>query len=362
MRLFRYIFTRFLASFLRVLLVFAALLFVIGFIDELGRLPADRGMGWAMYLSVIGQAETLYMILPLVTIIASITFFMGLSRTSELVAVRAAGVSGLRFLLAPAFGAAIIGLVAVAVFNPIVTVMTTKFLAEKGRASPSTTLSIGETGLWLRQVGAGQQTMIHAKSTQDAGLTLRDVTFIAFDANGAPISRIEADTARIAPSAWVLSAATMWDLTARNPQAVRRALPEGSEIATDLQPEDLTTGFGKPNSVPIWSLPAHIQALKNAGFSTNAFQVWLQSELAKPLSLVVMVLVAAGFTMRHIRSGNRAQMVIFAVLLGFGIFFLRNIAEVFGQNGQIPVILAAWGPNLAALLLAFSLLLHLEEG
>ncbi len=362
MTLFRYILLRFILTFLRIFFIFAALLFLVGIVDELGSLTVGEGIGRAIYLAVIGQAETLYTILPLVTIISAITFFLGLSRSSELVAVRAAGISGLRFLIAPSLGAGLIGLLAIGVFNPIVTVLTTKYLAEKGRINASTTLSLGKSGLWLRQGDGGQQTMIHAQTTQNAGLMLVDVTFINFDAAGAPVNRIEAASATLTSDAWVLSGALSWDLTTLNPQAGRSILPDGTRVATQLQPQDLTAGFGKPNSVSIWALSAHIRALENAGFSARAFRVWLQSELAKPLSLVVMVLVAAGFTMRHIRAGNSVQMVIFAVLLGFGIFFLRNIAEVFSQNGQIPVILAAWGPSIAVLFLALSFLLHLEEG
>jgi lipopolysaccharide export system permease protein len=49
-------------------------------------------------------------------------------------------------------------------------------------------------------------------------------------------------------------------------------------------------------------------------------------------------------------------------LSGFLIFFLRNFAQVLGVNGQIPVVLAAWAPPAAAVMLAVSLLLHLEDG
>jgi lipopolysaccharide export system permease protein len=44
------------------------------------------------------------------------------------------------------------------------------------------------------------------------------------------------------------------------------------------------------------------------------------------------------------------------------VFFLRNFGQVLGENGQIPVILAAWSPPLAAVLLALGFLLHLEDG
>ena len=85
-------------------------------------------------------------------------------------------------------------------------------------------------------------------------------------------------------------------------------------------------------------------------------------QLALPLLLTAMVLVAGGFTMRHVRSGRTGMMVLFAILGGFAIFFLRNFAQVLGENGQIPVIMAAWAPPLAATLLAIGLLLHVEDG
>jgi lipopolysaccharide export system permease protein len=41
---------------------------------------------------------------------------------------------------------------------------------------------------------------------------------------------------------------------------------------------------------------------------------------------------------------------------------VRNFAQILGENGQIPVMLAAWGPPVATLLLPLGLLLHLEDG
>jgi len=54
--------------------------------------------------------------------------------------------------------------------------------------------------------------------------------------------------------------------------------------------------------------------------------------------------------------------VLLALALGFSLFFIRNFAQILGENGQIPVLLAAWGPPVAALLLPLGLLLHLEDG
>jgi len=75
-----------------------------------------------------------------------------------------------------------------------------------------------------------------------------------------------------------------------------------------------------------------------------------------------MVLVAASFTMRHTRFGGTGVAVLSAVLLGFTLYFIRNFAQILGENGQIPVTLAAWAPPVAAILLATGLLLHAEDG
>jgi len=48
--------------------------------------------------------------------------------------------------------------------------------------------------------------------------------------------------------------------------------------------------------------------------------------------------------------------------LSFAIYFLRNFAQVLGENGQLPAILAAWAPPLAAIGLSLGILLHNEDG
>ncbi len=85
-------------------------------------------------------------------------------------------------------------------------------------------------------------------------------------------------------------------------------------------------------------------------------------ELATPLFLVAMVLIGAGFTMRHTRFGHTGAMVLMALVFGFGIYFIRNFAQILGENGQIPVLVAAWTPPVAAILMSLGILLHLEDG
>ena len=166
----------------------------------------------------------------------------------------------------------------------------------------------------------------------------------------------------LAPGQWRLTDAKVRQFgPSVNAEQTATAEP-AMAVPSDLTVDRIRNSFGEPSAIAIWDLPAFIADLERAGFSARKHLVWLQMELAMPLLLAAMVLVGAGFTMRHARFGRTGLMVLLAMASGFAIFFLRNFAQVLGENGQIPVLLAAWSPPVAATLLALSLLLHLEDG
>ncbi|OYW58731.1 MAG: LPS export ABC transporter permease LptG [Rhodobacterales bacterium 12-65-15] len=346
-------------------MIFFGILMLLDIIEQLRRFSsAGIGLAEAFRLSLLNVPETLYRILPLIVIMGAIANFLALARSSELVVVRSAGRSGLRFLLTPLLVAGALGLASMALFNPLVAATTKTYRAERASLSQGggSVLSVADTGLWLRQGAADGQTVIQAERSSPDGTELRGVTFLGFDADGQPVSRIEAEVARLAVGSWTLSGAKIWDLTTHNPELAASRPADGVTVATDLTAERISDSFGSPATVPFWDLPGYIRDLERAGFSAQGYRVWYQMELAQPLLLASMVLVAAGFTMRHVRFGGTGQMVLYALLSGFGIFFLRNFAQALGEAGQIPVLVAAWSPPVAAAMMSLGLLLHLEDG
>jgi lipopolysaccharide export system permease protein len=359
-----YIARRFLWLYLRIFAGFFALMLAIDLIDELRRF-ADPGISFseALVLSVMNVPQAIYRIMPLIMILSAIGLFMGLARSSELVAIRAAGRSGLRFLLAPTLTALGVGILSVAVLNPIVAATARRYdVLSAGHARGGSILSVSEGGLWLRQGNAAGQTVIQAARANLDGTELYDATFLSFDPDGKPLERIETVSAVLQPGAWALGAANRWNLTEDNPERQKSVQPSGGTFTTDLTPAKIRDGFGTPAAISIWDLPAYIASLRAAGFSARSHLVWLQSELALPLFLAAQVLIAAGFTMRHGRTQRTGLSVMVAMLCGFGVFFLRNFGRVLGENGQVPILAAAWTPPVATLMLALALLLHLEDG
>ncbi len=367
MTLHLYFARRFLRSFLTVLMVFFVILVMLDLIEQIrkfGSTTAD--FGDLITLTLLNVPETLYRILPLIMILATLSLFLGLARSSELVVARASGRSALKSLVAPLVLAVMIGVISVALFNPIVAATSHQYEVASGRLTGqgASAVSVTGEGLWLRQGNSSGQTVINAERSNLDGTVLFGATFLGFDLDGRPTYRIEAERAELVLGAWQIDQGKEWRFSDRddsNPET-RSFTAERMSLASNLTREQILDSFGTPSAIPIWELPRFISQLEAAGFSARVHRTFLHMELALPLLLASMVLVGAGFTMRHTRFGRTGLMVLLALGLGFSLYFIRNFAAILGENGQIPVLLAAWGPPLAALMLPLGLLLHLEDG
>ncbi|PTQ75243.1 LPS export ABC transporter permease LptG [Celeribacter persicus] len=365
MRLDLYFARRFLRALLMVLAMFAGLILMVESLDQLRDL-ADLNVGGTavLHMALLRVPRTLYEILSIIVMIATLVLFLGLARSSELVVARAAGRSAMRSLVPPITVAFLFGALSVAVFNPIAATTERAYerqqtVMSKGEAQ---VFSVSDEGLWLREGTPSGQMVVRATRSNLDGSQLQDVSFVGFAPDGTPLYRIEAQSAEIENGQWLLTGAKRWPLEgAANPEAAA-TVHDQLTLTTSLTPEEIRDRFGAPESVPFWELTSYIDKLEVAGFSARSYRMWLQSELALPFTFVAMVLIAAGFTMRHTRLGNTSSRVVIALLLAFGFYFLRSFAIVMGQNGLLPISLAAWAPPLAVIFASLALLLHLEDG
>lgn len=362
----RYVANRYLRAFLLLAGVFLAILLLIDMVEQIRRF-ADEGitLGGAAKLSALSIAGSFYSILPLIALMAGIMLFLGLSRSSEMVAIRASGRSALRAAAAPAVMAGLIGILAVALLNPLVAATESKYSAAVAliESGTSQTVSLGEDAVWLRQAmgNEGGQMMIRAARTSPDATTLYDASFTIYQPGIGPATRIEAGQAVLNGSDWQLSEVKEWSLTDPNPEAGARRM-DALSLPTELTAERIRDGFGSPQAIPVWELPAYIAGLERAGFSALRHRVWLQMELALPLTLAAMVMIASVFTMRHMRGRKTGGMVLGAFAAGLGLFFLRNMAQVLGDSGDVPAVMAGWTPPVVALLFAIGALLQFEDG
>ena len=364
MILHRYFARRFAWTFMATFGAFFLLMILIDLVEQLRRFGSEAPFSELLQLSLLNLPQGIYRILPLIMVLATVAMFLGLARSSEMVVTRAAGRSALRALMAPLIVTLIIGAITIGIFNPIVAATSKEFEAREAalRSGGPSVLSISDGGLWLRQGSDIRQTVIRADRSNLDGTRLEGVSFITFAPEGGPVRRIEAKTATLTPGGWDLTYAKAWPLDAGRVAERWATTHQTLRIPSTLTADQIRDSFGVPSSIPIWELPSFIDRLEVAGFSATRHEVWLQMELALPAFLLAMVLIGAGFTMRHQRGGRTGIMVLSAILICFALFFLRNFAQILGENGQIPALLAAWAPPVAAIGASLGLLLHLEDG
>ena len=364
MTLHYYFARKFLVYFASVLALFMIFISMIDFLEHLRRYGDDTDVTNVMILAALNVPETAYEIMPLVMILSSVWMFISLARSSELVVARSVGRSALHFLMAPSLVGLALGFATVFFFNPIVAASQKTYDLKRQEYTNGgrSVLSIGSEGLWLRQGDTTTQTVIRASTANFDGTRLFDVTMTELDTTLGPVQRIHAETASLENGHWLLEQVQVWPIIAgQNPQNAQQRYAS-FKLPSTLTQDQIRDRFGAPASISIWNLPSYIETLQNSGFSAQRYIVWFQMELARPLYLFVMVLVGASFSMRHTRFGGTGVSILMAVLLGFGLYYLRNFAQIFGNSGQLPATIAAWTPPLVGLLLSLGIILHTEDG
>jgi len=361
-----YIAREFTGSVIGMLLALSGLVGMFDFIELLRRSTShpEATFGLVSEMALLRQPYIAMQILPFAVLLGGILSFWRLTRSSELIVARAAGISAWEFLAAPTLCAFLLGTLATAVVSPVSSVMFSRAEAMdntylKAGAGP---LALAGDQLWLRQSDHGLSpqgvAIIHAHGVELHGkqLSANDVSVFRLDGRDRLLTRIEASHATLSGGAWQM----------QNARSIRPEEMPGPPAAMNL-PTDLTVGrvqesFASPDTLSFWALPDFIRLLDRSGFSSIRHRLHFQTLLALPILAATMALVSAGFSMRPARRGGVAQMIGSGVAAGFVLFVISKVAEEFGQSGALPVALAAWVPTASGLMMAIALLLHTEDG
>lgn len=297
---------------------------------------------------------------PFVILFSAITTLLVLNRKYELVIARSAGVSAWQFLAPLCLVSLLIGIVTVAVWNPL----SAKALAMseelethiRGDTSASATPLKENRRPWLRQRTDQGATIIGAKNTARGGLVLSDAVFIMLDNDDRITERMDARTAELKRGYWELTDVSRYvrsHSTERLPTA---------QVKTSLQPEFVEEQFAEPEEVPFYGLMRKIEAARSFGLSPNGFLMQYHTMIALPVLLVAMTLIAAVVSMRFTRLGQSGTMIVSGIVAGFLLYVVSVLVKAFGNAGLVPPVAAAWFPVIVAMFFGVTVLLHKEDG
>ena len=301
----------------------------------------------------------LQQLLPFAVLFGTMFGFQRLTRSHELVAARAIGVSVWQFLT-PALGVALaLGILSVTVFNPISAVLVSKYetLERIYFSYRASMVAVSQGGLWLRQTHPESgDVLLHARQMKRNPPALTAVTVFFYDRDNHFTARADAEAARLEAGNWVLV----------NPV---RSMPDGNSetlarlnIPTDLTPDRIKDSFEAPETTSFWDLPAFIEQLEAVGFSATEHRLHWHRLLSLPFLLAAMLLIGVTFSLRLVRQGGTGILIAGGLITGFAFYILSDVIFALGLSGRLPPTLAAWTPAGIAILLGVTTLLHLEDG
>jgi LPS export ABC transporter permease LptG/LPS export ABC transporter permease LptF len=117
-------------------------------------------------------------------------------------------------------------------------------------------------------------------------------------------------------------------------------------VGARLEPADyFVTEAREPELMNFAQLRSYISELKLSGYNVLDYEVELQRKLAFPLVTLVMTLIAVPFA---VTTGRRGAMygIGVGIVLALVYWVMLSVFAAFGQGGLIDPILAAWAPNL----------------
>ncbi|MGE0594797.1 MAG: LPS export ABC transporter permease LptG [Hyphomonadaceae bacterium] len=361
-RLGRYITTRTLAGVSVALLAVLVSILLIDLVEQMRSVGSrvELGLIEALRLTLLKTPMLIEQTLPFIVLAGTMMAIIGLNRSSELVAMRAAGVSAWRFLMPAALVGFALGVIVITTLNPLGAYLYQSFeLAKADALSGYAEDTSAPQGVWIRQGDASGQIVIHADDVDASGARLLGATFMFFEVREDSLRftrRILAEQAELKAGFWQLTNLV---------EAVPGGVPERQDhlaIPTNLDAAELLDRFVTPATLSFWELPGFIAEARQAGFAPTRYELKWQSLLAYPLMLATMAGLGAAFSLQLQRLGNLARWGAAGVGLGLFLFFYSQLAGAFAITQSVPAIVAAWSAPMAGMFIALAFVAFLEDG
>ena len=358
-----YVIREFLTTFFMVLSAFVLLMLVFTFFDLVGDILRNHiGLATVGAYLVNLTPSMLYQIAPLAVLIAALVTFGVLNRNSEIVAMKATGISLYRMVI-PIVSISAILAVSLFLFDEY-------YLPQANRRQEALRATIK---------GRPPQTFLHPEQKwifgqPRAGEPGRIFYYQFFDPERkefANLSVFEFDSTTFALSRRIFGERVYWD-------AYTSSWIFEKGWSRDIAGADSTsfnefrrTSFAEIHEEPGYftkenlqsqemnfeQLDHYIQDLRQSGFDTMRLRVALWHKLAYPLVAVVMAMLGIPFALQMGRRGSLAAIAI-AIVVALAYWVVDGTFGAMGNVNYLPAAFAAWTSDVLFGLLGGYLLLR----
>lgn len=351
----------FVVRILAVLVMLVLVLLALDLLAATGDILAVPGNGQAeiAHYASLRAPQLASRFLPYSVLLATLITLVTLNQNSEVVAMKAAGLSAHQVLAPLLLTAAVVAVVSFGFNERIVTRANATLkaweAAEYGAKPPSGT---GTGGVRSNVYLTDGQSVLSAATLTGKGkdIVLSNVTWYERNAAGIIREQVRSPRATYAAPGWRLEQPVRFDVAG----AISEQLPT-MVVGKELSPERIDLQSVDPDSQSFWELADTIDTFEAAGRRTEEMRAKWWHRLSGPLSALLMPLLGSVAAFGLARSGQLFVRAIIGMALGFAYFVVDNAALAMGSFGGYPPLLAAWAPFLLFLLLGETVLIRTEE-
>jgi LPS export ABC transporter permease LptG len=358
-----YVVREFLGTFFLVLTGFVLLMLVSTFFELMGDIIRNH-----IPLTTVGAylvnltPDMLYQIAPLAVLIATLVTFGVLNRNSEIIAMKATGISLYR-LVVPIVSIAAILSISLFLFDQYYLPQANRrqeALRNTIKGRPPQTVTHPEHNWIFGQPHPGEPGRIFYYEFFDPDRKeFANLSVFEFDSSTFSLTR-RIFAARVFwdtnHSTWSFQSGWVRDMKGAESTTYREFTQTAfSEIHED--PGYFTKENKQSQEMNFGQLDSYIADLRQSGFDTMRLRVALWHKLAYPLIAIVMAVLAIPFALS---MGRRGSLTAIAVAIGVALayFVVNGTFEAMGNVNYLPAALAAWSSDILFALVGGYLLLR----
>ncbi len=310
--------------------IFLVLVVIVGIdllttlIDELQDIDGDYNFLRVIQYVLLTAPSSLYEYLPFAALVGCLAGLGSLAGTSELVVMRAAGISTLRLVwavLKPAILLTLLGLLVAEFVAP-----RFQQIAESERAMALQTEGRVHSvyGMWHRE---GNRYM-HFNAVE-AGGVLHGVLVYRFADNRELTQVLYAQRASYVAGGWVMEDG---NVSYFSESGARREDFAQRQWSTELTPELLNILVLQPEDLSISGIWRYARYLQEQGGNSAEYELAFWQKLLQPLAMLALVLVAISFVFGPLRQVTMGFRVFTGVMVGV---VFRTLQDMLGPASLV---------------------------
>jgi lipopolysaccharide export system permease protein len=347
----------FVTRILAVLVMLVLVLMMMDLLSESGKVLAAEGNGQAQLITYasLRVPQLIARFLPYSVLLATLITLVALNQHSEVIAMKAAGLSAHQVLAPLVLTAAVVSLVSFAFNERVVTRATATLKAwqanDYGPVPPDSGVRANV------YVTDGPHILTAASATGNGrSMTLQGVTYYVRSDSGMIVERITAPSARYADPGWRLEQVRRFEVQGANGTALPSLV-----VGRGVSPQQIELAKVDPETKGFFTLTDSIARYEEAGRNTDELRTGWWHKLSGPLSAVLMPILGSIAAFGLARSGQLFVRALIGMALGFAYFVVDNAALAMGGFGGYPPFLAAFAPFFLFLLIGETMLIRTEE-